>query len=84
MEKSSGIHACLGPTDLVGIVVKSEEIWFGLVMSPTFMLGIWHGGDWLKETFGSANIWSSNSWKPHTWFSFSFINKSSFSLVFHV
>jgi len=24
---------------------------------PTFILGIWHGGDWMKEIFGSSNIW---------------------------
>ena len=54
MDKSSGIHACLGPSDLVGIAVKPDETYFGLVLSPTFMLGIWHRGDWMKEIFGSA------------------------------
>jgi len=32
VEKSGGIHACLGPSFLVGIVVKLEEmclVWFG-------------------------------------------------------
>ena len=23
-------------------------------MNPTFMLGIWHMGDWLKQIFGSV------------------------------
>jgi len=27
VEKSNGIHACLGPSDLVGIEVKVNEIW---------------------------------------------------------
>jgi len=25
-----------------------------VLLDPTFMFGIWHGGDWLKERFGSA------------------------------
>lgn len=54
MEKSSGIHACLGPIDSVGIVVKPGENWIGFVVSSIFVLGIWHGGDWLKERFGSS------------------------------
>jgi len=37
-----------------GIYSKSRGSprWF--VVSPMFMLGIWHGGDWLKERFGST------------------------------
>jgi len=66
VEKSGGIHACLGPSDLVGIAAKPEETWFALVLSPTFMLGIWNNDDWMKERFGSTNIWSSGSWKSHT------------------
>ena len=27
------------------------------VLSPTFMLGIWHEGDFLKEIFGSMVGW---------------------------
>ena len=54
MEKSGGIHACLGPSDLVGIVVKPMETWIGFCCESQFMLGIWHEGDWLKERFGSA------------------------------
>jgi len=52
VDKYSGIHACVGPSDLVEVVVKLEEAQFGLVLSPTFMLGIWNKGDWLKERFG--------------------------------
>ena len=52
MEKYSGIHACLGPGDLVGIAAKPRENWLGLVLIPTFMIGIWNGGDWMKEIFG--------------------------------
>lgn len=84
MEKSSGIHVYLGPSDSVGIVVKLDETWFDLVLSSTFMLRIWHGGDSMKERFGSTNIWSSGSWKSQTWLDFAFINNSFFSLVFHV
>ena len=46
------------------------------------MLGIWHEGDWLKERFGSANIWLGVSWKSQTRFDFVFINKSSFTWYF--
>ena len=35
VENSGSIHSCL--------------VSFRLVMSPTFMLGIWHKGDWLKR-----------------------------------
>ena len=35
-------------------MVKLDEALVGFVMSPTFMPGIWHGGDWLKEIFGST------------------------------
>jgi len=39
---------------MVGCMVKPQEALIGFVMNPTFMLGIWHEGDWLKERFGSA------------------------------
>lgn len=66
MEKYDGIYSCLGSSDSVGIAVKLEEIWFGLVLSPTFMLGLWHEADWIKEIFGSANLRLGGSWKSHT------------------
>jgi len=47
------------------------------------MLGIWHGGDWLKEIFGQPNLWSSGTWNSMTWLSFSCVNKSYFPVVFH-
>ena len=54
MDKYCGISACLRPSDLVVITVKLEETWISFFVSPTFMFGIWHEGDWLKEIFGSA------------------------------
>jgi len=44
VEKYNGIHGFLGPTDPTGIAAKPEETWIGFVVSPTFMLGIWHRG----------------------------------------
>jgi len=35
-------------------MLKPEESLIGFVVISTFMLGIWHGGDWLKEIFGST------------------------------
>ena len=37
---------------LVGYMIKPEEALVSFVVSPTFMHGIWQGGDWLKEIFG--------------------------------
>jgi len=51
-------------------------------MSPTFMLGLWHGDDLLKEIFGSVNLWSGGSWKSHTWLAFASINKILFPWYF--
>lgn len=83
VERSKGIHGCLGPSDLMEIAVKLEETWFGLVLSHTFMPGIWHRGDLLRERFGLANLWLGGSWfMVHTCLDFSFINKISFSLIF--
>ena len=36
------------------IEVIPEEAFIGFVVSPTFMLGIWHESDLLKQIFGSA------------------------------
>ena len=77
VDKSNGNHTCLGPSDLMGIVVKPKETQFGLVLSPIFMLGIWHKVDWLKENFGLDNLWLGGSWKSHTYLALAFINKSS-------
>ena len=47
----SCIDEGFGPRNL--LTGKPEEALVGFVVSPTFMLGIWHEGDWLKERFGS-------------------------------
>lgn len=84
MGKLGGIHACLGPSDLMGIATKLDQTWFALVLIPTFLLGIWHGCDWLKERFVSAIICLGGSWNSHTWLALSLINNSFFSLIFHM
>jgi len=38
----------------VGYTTNPEEALAVFVVSPTFMLGIWHGANWMKEIFGSA------------------------------
>jgi len=48
---------------MVGIVVNHDEAWICFVVNLTFMLGIWNGGDWMKEIFGSSNLWLGGSWK---------------------
>ncbi len=56
-DRGKACSVCLsfGPQNpFVGYRVNTEESLIGFVMSPTFMLGIWHGGDWLKERFGST------------------------------
>ena len=35
-------------------MINLKEALVGFVMNPTFMLGIWHGDDWIKERFGST------------------------------
>jgi len=51
------VGACFGPrsplTSFGGITIKLEED-FCFVVSPTFMLGIYHNCDWMKERFGLA------------------------------
>jgi len=54
------------------------------VASPTFMLGIWHRDDWMKEIFVSSNLWSGGTWKSLAWLHFSYLYKSSFPLVYYV
>jgi len=39
---------------MAGYAVKPKEILVGFVVSPMFMHGISHRGDWIKERFGSA------------------------------
>ena len=38
----------------MGYMVNLEEALVGFVVSPIFMLGIWHEGDWMKQIFDSA------------------------------
>ena len=56
------------------------SIWFNSY-DPTVMLGIWHGGDWLKEKFGSKKFivrWYEEVIDLVRFYA----NKSSFPLVF--
>ena len=59
------LFVCDRSTDIGVIMVwwgwRQFNLWIPLVIlglvvlwDPTFMLGIWNGGDWLKERFGST------------------------------
>jgi len=39
---------------LVGYTVKPEKALVGFVVSPTFIFGIWHMCDWMKERFSAT------------------------------
>ena len=39
---------------MVEYTKNPEEALVGFFVSPTFMLGVWHKGDWLKQIFGLA------------------------------
>ncbi len=41
---------------MVAYKVNPKEVLIGFVVSLTVMLGIWHGGNWLKERFGLVNL----------------------------
>jgi len=60
-------------------MVKPKEALVTFIVSPTFMLRIWHKCSWLKERFGSPNLWSGGSWKSLVWLAYEFINKISLS-----
>ena len=84
MERSEGIHACLGPSDPVGIAVNLEENYIDFAVSPIVMLGIWHEGDWKKERFGSTRCMVGWFVEFSDLVDYAFINKCAFSQVFHV
>ncbi len=53
--KACSVCLLFGPRNLLArYTVKAEESLVGFVVSPIFMLEIWHGVDWLKEIFGST------------------------------
>ena len=92
MERSEGIHACLGPSDPVGIVVnpgslmRVEAVWppeamLGIFVSPKFMLGIWHGGNWLKRDLDQPIYgWVECGSPISSWF-ITFINDKFIPLI---
>lgn len=65
-------------------MVKHEEALVGFVVSPTFMLGIWYEGDWLKERFALAQSMVRWYVEVLTWLDFAYVNKIYFPLVFYV
>lgn len=67
---------------MVIYTINSKEALVDFVVSPTFMLGIWHGGDWLKEDLVPPNLWSGVTWKSLTCLAFAYVNKSYFPLYF--
>jgi len=58
---------------------------FGLMcfMRPTFMLGIWHGGDWMKRVLAQPCLQPCGSWKCHNWLCFTSLIWGYFSLFFY-
>jgi len=50
---------------------------------PTFMLGIWHGGDWLKRDLDQPCLWWGGLWKSQTWLAFTSFIWGYFSLLIH-
>jgi len=66
---------------MVGYAVKPEEALVGFIVSPTSILGIWHGGNWLKEIFGSDQSMVGWYVEVPSLVGFACVNTSSFPLV---
>ena len=55
-----------------------------VLRDPTFMLGIWHEGDWMKGDLAQEiNGWVKRGSSISSWF-IAFINEKINSLDFHV
>ena len=64
---------------LTGCMKNTKEALIGIVVSPTFMIGIWHECDWLKKDLVQPNLRSGGSGKSLTWLDYAYINNNSFS-----
>ena len=54
-SKAYSVCLLFGPRNPLGrYTIKIEEALVGFVVSPTFMLGKWNKGDWMKERFRST------------------------------
>lgn len=61
---------------------KLISVFFMCSMSPTFILGIWHGGDWLKRDLAEPIYGRVEHGSPiSSWF-IAFINEKSVPLIF--
>jgi hypothetical protein len=69
---------------LGGYLVNLKEAFIHSIMSPTFMLGMWHGVDWMKERFGSAQSMVGWFMEVLDLVGFAFVNNISFPLVFYM
>jgi len=84
-DKCCNVCLLFGPRNpLVGYTINPEEALVGFVMSPTFMLRIWHGGDWLKKIFGSSQSMVGWYVAVPNLVGFAYVNKIYFPLVFYV
>ena len=47
------------------------------------MIGIWHGGDWMKRDLAYPCLQSGSLWKSHNWLAFTSLIRCYFFLLFH-
>ena len=60
-------------------------VWFLWIVpwDPTFMLGIWNRGDWMKRDLAQPCLWPGGLWKSQTWLAFASLIWGYFSLLIH-
>jgi len=68
---------------MAGYAINPKESLVDFVGSPTFMVGIWHEGDWLKERLGSVQYMVRWYVEVSNVVGFFICNKIFFPLVFH-